>query len=188
MPKKEKLINVSDPKDLLLTLKLRFENNPNRHKDLKWIEIEKKINSSPNKFKILESMEMSGGEPDVVRYDKKSGEYIFFDCSPETPKERRSLCYDKKALDSRKEHKPKDSAQEMAKKIGITILTEEEYRFLQTLGRFDEKTSSWIETPKEIRDLGGALFCDRRYGQVFVYHNGAESYYAVRGFRGSLRV
>jgi len=160
----------------------------NRHKGLEWSKVQARLEASPEKLWSLDEMEMSGGEPDVVGYDKKTGEYIFYDCSAESPKERRSLCYDHEALESRKEHKPEDSAIEMATTMGIELLTEEQYRELQQLGKFDIKTSSWVKTPAEIRKLGGALFCDRRYDHVFLYHNGAESYYAARGFRGSLRV
>lgn len=173
---------------LFKTLKDRFEKNKNRHKGIEWPEVQSKLEANPEKLWSLYKMEETGGEPDVVGYDKKSGEYIFYDCSAESPKERRSLCYDDEALASRKEHKPKDSALNMAIELGIEILSEEQYRQLQQLGNFDTKTSSWIKTPDAIRKLGGALFCDRRYNTVFVYHNGAESYYAARGFRGSLRV
>lgn len=173
---------------LLTILKTRFEKNPQRHKGLNWADVEAKLQANPKKLQALDAMEETGGEPDVVGFDKKSGEYIFFDCSAESPKGRRSVCYDHKALESRKEHKPGNSALNMAEEIGIEILTEEQYRQLQTLGEFDLKTSSWIKTPAAIRKLGGALFCDRRYDTVFLYHNGAESYYAARGFRGSLRV
>lgn len=173
---------------LLKTLQTRFEKNMKRHKGLEWAAIQAKLETSSDKLWSLNEMEETGGEPDVVGFDKKTGEYIFYDCSAESPKERRSLCYDHEALEKRKEHKPADSAVEMAAAIGIKILTEEQYRELQQLGNFDTKTSSWIVTPANIRKLGGALFCDRRYDTVFVYHNGAESYYAARGFRGSLRV
>jgi hypothetical protein len=174
--------------ELLKTLKARFEKNMNRHKSITWDKVQAKLESKPKKLESLSEMESTGGEPDVVGYDKKTGEYIFYDCSPESPAGRRSLCYDRAALNSRKEHKPKNSAVDMAASMGIEILTEEEYRALQELGKFDTKTSSWIVTPADIRKLGGALFCDYRYGTVFVYHNGAESYYAARGFRGSLKV
>lgn len=159
-----------------------------RHKGLNWADIHKRLEASPEKLFSLHEMERTGGEPDVVAYDKKTGEYVFFDCSAESPKDRRSVCYDREALEARKEHKPKDSAMNMAAAMGIEILTEADYRELQKLGAFDTKTSSWIRTPAEIRKLGGALFCDRRYNQVFTYHNGADSYYAARGFRGSVRV
>lgn len=174
--------------ELLHILKARFEKNRNRYKDIEWPKVQEKLEANPQKLWSLNEMESTGGEPDVVAYDKKTGEYIFYDCSAESPKDRRSLCYDREALNSRKEHKPKNSAMDMAAAMGIEILTEEEYRELQQLGTFDAKTSSWIKTPSAIRELGGALFCDRRYNTVFVYHNGAESYYAARGFRGSLKV
>jgi len=174
--------------ELLRALKTRFEKNMNRHKGLEWAKVQAKLGANPKKLWSLHEMERTGGEPDVVGLDKKTGEYIFYDCSVESPKGRRSLCYDRKALESRKEHKPKNSATEMAAAMGIELLTEERYRELQKLGNFDTKTSSWITTPADIRKLGGALFCDRRYDTVFVYHNGAESYYGARGFRGSLRV
>jgi hypothetical protein len=174
--------------DLLETLKARFESNPNRHKGLQWAAVEARLNAHPEKLRSLDEMEKTGGEPDVVTHDKAMGEFVFYDCSAESPKGRRSLCYDRKALDARKENKPKDNAMDVAAAMGIELLTEEEYRQLQKLGEFDTKTSSWIKTPDAIRKLGGALFCDRRYDAVFVYHNGAESYYAARGFRGSLRV
>jgi hypothetical protein len=175
-------------KELISVLKSRFEKNMSRHKGMEWGKIQEKLEANPEKLITLDQMEETGGEPDVVEYDKKSGEYIFVDCAPESPKERRSLCYDHEALLSRKEHKPKSSAMEMAESMGVDLLTEEQYRRLQELGKFDTKTSSWIHTPADVRELGGALFCDRRYNKVFVYHNGAESYYAARGFRGSLRV
>lgn len=174
--------------ELLGTLKTRFEKHKSRYKGIDWDKVQTRLESSPGKLWSLYEMEMSGGEPDLVGRDKKTGEYIFYDCSAESPKGRRSLCYDNEALESRKEHKPEDSAVNRAAEMGIELLTEEEYRMLQQLGSFDTKTSSWIVTPAGIRDLGGALFCDRRYNTVFVYHNGAESYYAARGFRGSLRV
>jgi len=172
---------------LLTTLKDRFEKNMNRHKGLEWAKVQAKLEAT-EKLRSLNEMESTGGEPDVIGYDKKTGEYIFYDCSAESPKGRRSLCYDRKALESRKEHKPKNSDIDMALAIGIELLTEEQYRELQKLGNFDAKTSSWIITPDDIRKLGGALFVDYRYGNVFVYHNGAESYYAARGFRGSVRI
>lgn len=174
--------------ELIGTLSERFASNPGRHKGVKWAEVEERLLAEPAKLASLLQMEATGGEPDVVGRDKKTGEFIFFDCSAESPKGRRSVCYDPAALDSRKEHKPKHSAIGMAAEMGIKILTEAEYKELQKLGEFDLKTSSWIETPAEVRGLGGALFCDRRYGQVFTYHNGAESYYGARGWRGSLRV
>jgi len=173
---------------LLRALKARFEKNMNRHQGLEWAHVQAKLEANPEKLWSLNEMERTGGEPDVVGQDKRTGEYIFYDCSAESPKGRRSLCYDREALEARKEHKPNDSALSMAADMGIELLTEEQYRELQKLGNFDTKTSSWIKTPADIRKLGGALFCDRRYGHVFVYHNGAESYYAARGFRGSLRV
>jgi hypothetical protein len=169
-------------------LQARFEKNRNRHESLEWAKVKAKLEANPEKLWSLGEMERTGGEPDVVGQDKKTGEHIFFDCSPESPKDRRSLCYDREALDSRKEAKPKNSAMDVAAAMGVELLTEEQYRELQKLGNFDTKTSSWVKTPSEIRKLGGALFCDRRYGTVFVYHNGAESYYAARAFRGSLRV
>lgn len=174
--------------ELLGELKERFEENMNRHKGIKWPDVQARLESNTEKLWSLAEMERTGGEPDVVGFDKKTGEYIFFDCSPETPKGRRSVSYDPAAVDSRKEHKPENSALGMAAEMGINILNEKDYRELQKLGRFDTKTSSWIETPADIRGLGGALFGDWRYGHVFVYHNGAESYYAARAFRGSLRV
>jgi hypothetical protein len=174
--------------ELLKTLKARFEKNMNRHKDLEWSKVYAKLQANTEKLYSLNEMEITGGEPDVVGHDKKTGEYIFYDCSAESPKDRRSLCYDHDALEKRKEHKPADSAINMAVDMGIEILTEEQYRELQQLGKFDLKTSSWVKTPGEIRKLGGAIFCDRRYDHVFTYHNGADSYYAARGFRGSLKV
>ena len=175
-------------KELLGVLKARFEKNKSRHKEIKWADVQAKLEHSPEKLWSLDEMERTGGEPDVVGYDKNTGEYIFYDCSPESPKGRRSVCYDHEALESRKQHKPENSAVEMAADMGIELLTEAQYRELQQLGNFDTKTSSWIITPHSIRKLGGALFADFRYGHVFVYHNGAESYYAARGFRGSLKV
>lgn len=174
--------------ELFKVVKSRFEKNMNRHKGIEWTKVQEKLEANAEKLWSLNEMEETGGEPDVVAYDKKTGEYIFYDCSAESPKERRSFCYDEEALESRKEHKPKNSAMDMATEMGIEILSEEQYRDLQQLGSFDTKTSSWIKTPAAIRELGGAIFCDRRYNHVFVYHNGAESYYAARGFRGSLRV
>jgi hypothetical protein len=174
--------------ELLGTLKTRFEKNMNRHKGLEWAKVQGKLEANSEILWSLNEMEITGGEPDVVGHDKKKGEYIFYDCSAESPKGRRSVCYDGEALASRKEHKPKNSAIDMAAAMGIELLTEEQYRELQELGEFDTKTSSWVQTPAAIRKLGGALFCDRRYDHVFVYHNGAESYYAARAFRGSLSV
>jgi hypothetical protein len=188
--KNKKELSPELREELLRVLKARFEKNMNRHKGLEWTKVQVKLNSPAGAEKLwsLNEMEKTGGEPDVVAYDKKTGEYIFYDCVAESPNGRRSVCYDGEALKSRKEHKPKNSAIDMAATIGIEILTEEQYRELQKLGDFDTKTSSWVKTPSEIRKLGGAIFCDRRYNQVFVYHNGAESYYAARAFRGSLRV
>ena len=174
--------------ELLRALKARFEENMNRHKGLEWAKVQAKLGANAEKLWPLNEMERTGGEPDVVGHDKKTGEYIFYDCSAESPKGRRSVCYDREALESRKEHKPEDNAIDMAAAMGIELLTEEQYRELQKHGNFDTKTSSWVKTPPAIRKLGGALFCDRRYDAVFVYHNGAESYYAARGFRGSCRV
>lgn len=174
--------------ELLGILKTRFENNKNRHKDLEWTKLQAKLEANAEKVWSLHEMERTGGEPDVVGYDKKTDEYIFYDCSAESPNGRRSFCYDQEALESRKENKPKNSAAQMAADMGIDLITEEQYRTLQNFGKFDTKTSSWLKTPTEIRKLGGAIFADFRYGQVFVYHNGAESYYAARAFRGLLRV
>ena len=174
--------------DLLKTLKARFEQNMGRHKDVQWPNLQARLEGNPEKLWSLNEMERTGGEPDVVSHDKKTGEYIFYDCAAESPKDRRSLCYDRAALDARKENKPKGNALEMAEAIGVELLTEDQYRELQRLGNFDSKTSSWVKTPAAVRKLGGALFCDRRYDTVFVYHNGAESYYAARGFRGWLKV
>jgi len=186
MSKKE--LQAKQRDELLKLIKARFEKNMNRHKGMEWDTVKGKLQASSEKLWSLNEMENSGGEPDVVGYDKKSGEYIFYDCAAESPKDRRSLCYDREALESRKENKPKNNVMDMAAAMGIELLTEEQYRELQELGNFDTKTSSWVKTPSEIRKLGGALFCDRRYNTVFLYHNGAESYYAARGFRGSLRV
>lgn len=174
--------------EIVKALHARFEKNVNRHKGIAWTEVQIRFETNPEKLWSLSEMERPGGEPDVIGRDKKTGEYIFCDCSEESPKGRRSLCYDRDALDSRKENKPKGSALEMAAVMGIEILTEQQYRELQKLREFDTKTSSWVKTPPEIRELGGALFCDRRFNMVFLYHNGAESYYAARGFRGLLRV
>jgi hypothetical protein len=174
--------------ELLTVLKARFQKNINRHKDLQWAQVQAKLEASAEKLWSLNEMERTGGEPDVVGYDQKTGEHIFYDCSAESPKGRRSVCYDREALESRKENKPASNATDMAAAMGMELLTEEQYREFQKLGSFDTKTSSWVKTPSDIRKLGGALFCDRRYNTVFLYHNGAESYYAARGFRGSLRV
>jgi hypothetical protein len=184
----KKELSPGQREKLLSTLKARFEKNMNRHKGLEWAKIQAKLEADPAKLCTLNEMESTGGEPDVVGVDRKTGETIFYDCSAESPTGRRNVCYDRQALDSRKEFKPKESALEMAAAMGIEILTEEQYRGLQKLGEFDAKTSSWLKTPAEIRKLGGAIFGDRRYDHVFVYHNGADSYYGVRGFRGSLRV
>ena len=184
----KKPLSPKQVQELLGTLKARFEKNIIRHKGIVWPEVQAKLEANPDKLSSLNEMESTGGEPDVVGHDNKSGEYIFYDCSAESPSGRRSLCYDREALDSRKENKPKGSALELAAAIGVELLTEEQYRDLQKLGNFDTKTSSWVKTPSEIRKLGGAIFCDRRYNTVFTYHNGAESYYAARGFRGLLKV
>jgi hypothetical protein len=181
-------LSAEQCEELLSTLQARFEKNMKRHEDIEWAGVKDKLASNPEKLRSLSEMERTGGEPDVVGLDKKTDEYIFFDCSPESPKDRRSLCYDREALDSRKKDKPKNSAMDMAGGMGIEILTEEQYRELQKLGEFDTKTSSWLKTPADMRKLGGALFGDRRFGRVFVYHNGAESYYAARGFRAWLRI
>src|SRR6266571_1320969 len=185
---KRKDLSREQREELLRALKTRFEKNMNRHKGLEWAKLQAKLEANTEKLWSLNEMERTGGEPDVVAHDKKAGEYIFYDCSAESPKGRRSLCYDGAALESRKEHKPKNNAIDMASAMGIELLTEEQYRELQKHGDFDTKTSSWVKTPSEIRKLGGAIFCDRRYDTVFVYHNGAESYYAAWGFRGSLRI
>ncbi|PJN50477.1 hypothetical protein PAEVO_55210 [Paenibacillus sp. GM2FR] len=183
-----KELSTEQREGLLHTLKARFEKNMNRHQGLEWADVQAKLEANPEKLWSLHEMEITGGEPDVIGHGNQTGEYIFYDCSAESPKGRRSICYDREALESRKEHKPKNSAVEMAAAMGIELLTEEQYRDLQKFGNFDVKTSSWVVTPASIRNLGGAIFCDRRYDTVFVYHNGAESYYAARGFRGSLRV
>jgi hypothetical protein len=181
-------LEAKQREELLRVLKARFEKNLNRHKGLEWAKVQAKLEAHTEKLWSLNEMERTGGEPDVVGHDKKTGEYIFYDCSAESPKGRRSVCYDREGQESRKEHRPENNAIDMAASMGIELLTEEQYRELQKLGNFDLKTSSWVTTPSDIRKLGGALFCDRRYGNVFVYHNGAASYYAARGFRGSLRV
>lgn len=184
----KKVLSAEETQELLKVLKARFEKNRDRHKGMDWSKIEARLEANPKKLWSLDEMEATEGEPDVVGYDKKTGEYLFYDCSAESPKGRRSLCYDRAALNSRKEHKPANSVLDMADEMGIELLTEEQYRELQKLGKFDLKTSSWVQTPEAIRKLGGAIFCDRRYETVFMYHNGAESYYAARGFRGMLRV
>jgi hypothetical protein len=185
---KKKKLSPKQDAELLRALKARFEKDMNRHEGLAWAKVQARLETNSGKLWSLNEMERTGGEPDVVGYDKKTGEYIFYDCSAESPKGRRSVCYDREALESRKEHKPKNSAIDMATAMGIELLTEEQYLELQDLGEFDTRTSSWIMTPSDIRKLGGALYCDRRYDHIFAYHNGPESYYAVRGFRGSLRV
>jgi Protein of unknown function (DUF4256) len=184
----KKQLSAREREGLLGALKARFEKNRNRHKGLEWTRVQARLDAKTAKLWSLHEMERTGGEPDVIDHDERTGEYTFCDCAAESPKGRRSLCYDREALESRKEHKPQNSVLDVASAMGIELLTEELYRELQTLGDFDTKTSSWVNTPSDIRRLGGALFCDRRYGHVFVYHNGAESYYAARGFRGSLRV
>lgn len=184
----KKKLSPEQRNELLYVLKARFEKNQNRHKDIEWANVQAKLEANSQVQWSLSEMERTGGEPDVVGYDKKRDEYIFYDCSEESPKGRRSLCYDREALDSRKENKPQNSAVDLATEMGIELLTEEQYRELQQLGKFDTKTSSWVKTPAAIRKLGGAVFCDRRYDTVFLYHNGADSYYAARGFRGLLRV
>lgn len=187
MPPKRSL-PATEARELLKSLKARFEKNMDRHKELDWATVQAKLEAHPEKLLSLSEMEVTGGEPDVVGQDKKTSEFIFMDCAAESPKERRSVCYDRAGWESRKEHKPKNTAQDMASEIGVELLTEEEYRDLQKLGPFDQKTSSWLKTPEKIRTLGGAIFGDYRFGTVFVYHNGAESYYASRGYRGVLRV
>lgn len=184
----KKALSSKEREELLEALKARFEKNMKRHKGLEWANVQARLEANADKLWSLHEMERTGGEPDVVGQDQKTGEYIFFDCSAESPKDRRSVCYDRDGLDSRKEHKPKDNAVDMAASMGIELLTEDEYRALQRLGEFDTKTSSWVKTPADMRKLGGALFCDRRFGHVFVYHNGAQSYYGSRAFRGSLRI
>jgi len=184
----KKELSAEQREELLKALKARFEKNMNRHKGVEWAKVQAKLEAEPEKLWSLHEMERTGGEPDVVGHDKKTGDYIFYDCSAESPKGRRSLCYDREALEARKEHKPENSVMDVAAAMGIELLTEEQYRELQGFGKFDTKTSSWVKTPADIRKLGGAIFGDFRYGHVFVYHNGADSYYAARGFRGSLRV
>lgn len=184
----KKKLSADQSKELLATLKTRFEKNAARRKGIEWIDVEAKLVKSPEKLWSLSEMERTEGEPDVIAYDKKTGEYTFADCSAESPKGRRSLCYDREAWEKRKEHKPENTAMDVAAEMGIELLTEDEYRDLQKLGKFDAKTSSWVKTPDDIRSHGGAIFCDWRYGRVFMYHNGADSYYAARGFRGLLRV
>ncbi|MGX2958438.1 DUF4256 domain-containing protein [Peribacillus sp. JNUCC 23] len=188
MKNEKRKLSSEQREEILKTLKARFEKNINRHKGLDWAKVQVKLETNSEKLWSLNEMEITGGEPDVIVHDKEAGEYIFYDCSAESPKGRRSVCYDREALESRKAHKPQNNAIDMAADMGIEILMEEQYRELQKLGNFDTKTSSWVKTPANIRELGGAIFCDRRYDTVFVYHNGAESYYAARGFRGSLRV
>lgn len=183
-----KKLTAEQRKDLLTILRTRFEKNMNRHKGIEWTKVQSKLEASPEKLWSLNEMETTGGEPDVVGLDKKTGEFLFIDCSAESPKDRRSYCYDREALDGRKENKPKNNVLDVAAEMGIELLTESQYRELQELGIFDTKTSSWILTPSEVRKLGGAIFCDRRYNHVFTYHNGADSYYAARGFRGSVKV
>jgi hypothetical protein len=184
----KKELSAEQREALFSALKARFEKNTSRHKGLEWAKVQARLEANTEKLWSLNEMEKTGGEPDVVGFDKKTGEYIFYDCSAESPKGRRSICYDSEARESRKEHKPENNAVDMAAVMGIELLTEEQYRELQKLGDFDTKTSSWVKTPSDIRELGGALYCDRRYGKVFVYHNGASSYYGVRAFRGSLKV
>ncbi len=188
MSKSKKQLSAAQQAELLKVLKTRFEKNPKRHKGIAWEKVQEKLDANPGKLWSLNEMETTGGEPDVVAFDKKSGEYTFYDCSAESPKSRRSICYDHEALEKRKEHKPVDSAVNMAEEMDVELLTEEEYRALQELGEFDLKTSSWLKAPVNIRKLGGAIFGDRRYDTVFIYHNGAESYYGARGFRASLKV
>lgn len=187
MENEKGMLSSQQHEEIIGILKARFEKNMNRHQGMEWAEVQAKLETNPEKLWTLLEMEKTGGEPDVVGYDELKNEYIFYDCSAESPKGRRSVCYDREALDSRKQHKPQTSAMDMAAEMGIEILTEEQYRKLQELGSFDTKSSSWVKTPSNIRKLGGAIFCDRRYDTVFVYHNGADSYYAARGFRGSLR-
>jgi len=187
-PSNKKELSPKERQELLGALKVRFEKNMNRHKGLEWANVQEKLEANTEKLWSLNEMERTGGEPDIVGHDKKTGEYIFYDCSAESPKGRRSVCYDREGLESRKEHKPENNAVDMAAAMGIELLTEEQYRALQKVGHFDTKTSSWLKTPSDIRKLGGAIFADYRYGNVFVYHNGAQSYYGGRAFRGLLRV
>jgi len=184
----KKELSPEQREELLRALKSRFEKNMSRHQGLEWAKVQAKLEANSEKLWSLIEMERTGGEPDVVGFDESAGEYIFYDCSAESPKGRRSVCYDREGLESRKEHKPENNAVDMTAEMGIELLTDEQYRELQKLGNFDTKTSSWVKTPSDVRNLGGALFCDRRYGNVFMYHNGAESYYAVRAFRGSLKI
>jgi len=184
----KKQLSAEQREELLKVLKARFEKNMSRHTGMEWANVQARLEANPQKLWSLDEMEITGGEPDVVGHDQKTGEYIFYDCAAESPKARRSVCYDREALDARKEYKPANSAVDMAADMGIELLSDEQYRELQKLGKFDLKTSSWVKTPADIRKLGGAIFCDRRYDTIFVYHNGAESYYAARGFRGSLKV
>ncbi|HLS95712.1 MAG TPA: DUF4256 domain-containing protein [Sphingobacterium sp.] len=186
--KNNRNLHAERQEELLQLLRQRFEKNMDRHQDLQWVAVEKRLLAAPEKLWSLDAMEQTGGEPDVVGYDSQSGEYLFFDCSAESPKGRRSICYDRTALEARKAHKPANSAMDMAEEMGVEMLTEQQYRLLQQLGEFDLKTSSWVITPEAIRKHGGAIFCDRRYGHVFTYHNGADSYYGARGFRAALRV
>ncbi|ATP41906.1 hypothetical protein CSE16_18805 [Solibacillus sp. R5-41] len=188
MRNENRKLSQEQQEEILNLLKGRFEKNMNRHPELEWVNVQEKLEANPEKLWSLFEMERTEGEPDVVFFDEQTGEYVFYDCSAESPKGRRSVCYDREALESRKQHKPQTSAMDMVTDMGIEILTEEQYRALQNLGEFDKKTSSWVDTPSDIRKLGGAIFCDRRYNKVFVYHNGADSYYAARGFRGSLKV
>ena len=188
MEDKKRILSDKDKEEILKVLKERFEKNVDRHKELNWGKIQAKLEANPIKLWSLNEMEVTGGEPDVISYDEEKDEYVFYDCSPESPKGRRSLCYDRKALDSRKQNKPQNSVIDVAEEMGIELLTEEEYRGLQKVGVFDIKTSSWVKTPDNIRNKGGAIFCDRRYDTIFMYHNGADSYYSARGFRGLLRV
>lgn len=184
----KKKLSAEDGADLIATLKARFEKHPERHKGIQWSDVETRLDKDPAKLWSLAEMERTAGEPDVVGHDKKTGEYLFYDCSPESPKGRVSVCYDREGWESRKEHRPANNAVDMATAMGIEILTEEEYQQLQTLGKFDQKTSTWVKTPADLRKLGGALFGDRRFGRVFIYHNGAQSYYSARGFRGVVKV